>query len=277
MNTESRQAQLVQLETGAGNGQRVLARSQRFTVERLVGDASDIFEFASGTEAILLLPRVSAKISGSAAADLEGHSVTILARGSYSVQLGHAGEAYILSTDRLDGGASDAINASTYIEPDTRVQPIGDPFTPARALKPVRSYRVEDIAIPPDNGRLRFLQSETMSLNWVEYEGERGRDALSPHSHKSFEQASLAIEGEFIHHLRTPWGRNANLWREDEHVKAPAASLIVIPPEIIHTTEGVGDGRHVLVDIFAPARRDFIAKNWVFNAADYAEPLAVRV
>jgi hypothetical protein len=28
----------------------------------------------------------------------------------------------------------------------------------------------------------------------------------------------------------------------------------------------------VLIDVFAPPRRDFIAKGWVANAADYAPP-----
>jgi hypothetical protein len=31
----------------------------------------------------------------------------------------------------------------------------------------------------------------------------------------------------------------------------------------------------LLIDIFAPPRRDFIAKNWVFNATDYRDPREV--
>jgi hypothetical protein len=46
--------------------------------------------------------------------------------------------------------------------------------------------------------------------------------------------------------------------------------VVVIPPEIIHTTEGVGACHHMLVDVFAPPRDDFIARNWVFNADEYA-------
>ena len=48
--------------------------------------------------------------------------------------------------------------------------------------------------------------------------------------------------------------------------------MIIIPPEIVHTTEGSGGGRHVLVDVFAPPRADFIARNWIFNAGEYAAP-----
>ena len=70
-------------------------------------------------------------------------------------------------------------------------------------------------------------------------------------------------------HIRTPWGSDANQWRDDEHIEASADSLLIIPPELLHTTEGVGVGRHILIDVFAPPRDDFIAKGWVHNAGDY--------
>jgi hypothetical protein len=111
-----------------------------------------------------------------------------------------------------------------------------------------------------------------MSINWVEYQGARDRTKLSPHSHTDFEQGSLAIAGDYVHHLRTPWGPNADQWCDDQHMEASTDSLLVIPPEIIHTTEGVGDGHSVLVDVFAPPRVDFIAKGWMHNAADYIDP-----
>jgi hypothetical protein len=46
----------------------------------------------------------------------------------------------------------------------------------------------------------------------------------------------------------------------------------VVPPELIHTTEGVNGGHHLLIDIFAPPRRDFIAKSWMLNASAYRDP-----
>ena len=82
----------------------------------------------------------------------------------------------------------------------------------------------------------------------------------------------MAVAGDFLHHLRVDWGKNANEWREDEHKLAGSPSVLVIPPELIHTTEGVGAGHHLLVDIFAPPRRDFIAKNWVLNSSEYLDP-----
>jgi hypothetical protein len=49
--------------------------------------------------------------------------------------------------------------------------------------------------------------------------------------------------------------------------------MTIIPPKLVHTTEGVGPGPHLLIDIFAPPRRDFIAKGQVLNAVDYVDAL----
>ena len=117
--------------------------------------------------------------------------------------------------------------------------------------------------------RAKLFQTSTMSINWVDYSGPRDRKALSPHSHGDIEQASIAIEGTFVHHFRTSWGSDADLWRPDAHLEAPSKTVALIPPPIIHTTEGIGPGRHILIDVFAPPRNDFIAKGQVLNSSDY--------
>jgi hypothetical protein len=137
----------------------------------------------------------------------------------------------------------------------------------------VQVFEIDTIKAPPDNPRLKMFQSATMSINWVDYEGPRDRTALSPHFHTDFEQASLAAAGNFVHHLRVDWSRNANEWRDDQHMQCGSPSVLVIPPYVTHTTEGVGPGHHLLIDIFAPPRRDFIAKGWVANSAEYRDPL----
>lgn len=265
-----RQPLLLDLAPPSDATGRALAQAQRFSIERLYGARGDSFAFAASTESILLLPTVGAALTGDRSADLPGHAAAIAPRGSYRVELAGAGDVYILSTDRTD---LDGVDAPP---PDDRVRPVGAPRRRVTGQDEIRIHPIAEIAIPPDNGRLRFLQSETMSINWVEYEGVRDRTGLSPHAHTDFEQASLAIAGNFIHHLRTPWGRDADVWRDDAHLAAGPGSVIVIPPEIIHTTEGVGAGRHVLVDVFAPPRDDFIARNWVFNAAEYLAPVAAH-
>ena len=128
---------------------------------------------------------------------------------------------------------------------------------------------MDEVSAPADNPRLKFLQTQTLSINWVEYQGPRNRAALSPHAHSDFEQGSLALAGNFVHHLRAPWGPDANAWQDDRHEAMGSPSLLVVPVELIHTSEGVGPGHHLLIDIFCPPRADFIAKGWMANASDY--------
>ena len=269
MSQPLKQPVLLDLTSQGERAGRTAARGQNFSVERLSG--SGVHAFASLTEIILLLPKTGATLGGDRSVDLPGHAIAILPAGAYSVEASGEGDIYILATDRSDEEGAKALNASEYQSPDARVAPVV-PYVRTAFQGEIRIHRVEDVTIPPDNGRLRFLQSETMSLNWVEYSGARDRSGLSPHAHSDAEQASLAIEGEFIHHLRTPWGRDAGIWQEDQHLAAGPSSILIVPPEIIHTTEGNGTGHHMLIDVFAPPRADFIAKNWVFNAGEYAAP-----
>ncbi|HWL47436.1 MAG TPA: hypothetical protein VNQ31_06940, partial [Sphingomonadaceae bacterium] len=95
--------------------------------------------------------------------------------------------------------------------------------------------------------------------------------------HKDFEQYSVALDGEFIHHVRWPWISDARQWREDEHVRCAARSVAVLPPPAIHTSQGMADGLNRLIDVFCPPRRDFSSKpGWVLNADDYPLPADMR-
>ncbi len=69
-------------------------------------------------------------------------------------------------------------------------------------------------------------------VNWFDPDqGPRNPDALSPHSHSDFEQCSLAVEGEYIHHVRSPWTSRVAEWREDEHrLLGSPPSVAIIPP-----------------------------------------------
>ena len=68
------------------------------------------------------------------------------------------------------------------------------------------------------------------------------------------------------------WGENAQFWQEDRHARLASPSLMVVPVGLVHTSEGVGTGHHLLIEVFSPPRADFIAKGWIANAGDYAAP-----
>ena len=258
---------------GKGTQHRV-ARGQNFYVEWIEGAAgSAAFPIESAYEMMVLLPDVGATIEGGArSADLKARSVAIVPAGEFWIQLAGAGTCCVLKSNSGETDGAAVANRATYAKADPRVAPFGPPYLRRADHGAIRGFDIDAVQAPKDNPRLKMLQSATMSINWVEYDGPRDRKALSPHSHKDFEQGSLALAGEFRHHLRVEWGSNANLWQDDLHVAASSPSVLIIPPEIIHTSEGVNGGRHLLIDIFSPPRKDFIAKNWIANASEYLAP-----
>jgi len=252
---------------------RAAARGRNFLVEWIAADgAGAAFAGASGAEAMLLLPDCGAEIAaGGAEVAAAPRSVAIVPPGAFRVTLAGPGVCICL-TSEPPAAAVGAGNAAAYAAPDPRIAPVGAPFRRVAGAGRVAVIDIDTFAGDPRASGFKMLQSATMSINWVEADGPRDRSAMSPHSHAGFEQGSLSVHGDFIHHLRVPWGRDMALWRDDERLGAPAGTLLVIPVGLIHTTEWVGAGRNLLIDVFAPPRRDFIASGWVHNAADYADP-----
>lgn len=256
----------------AGNVRRWLMRGQNFIVEWVeAATAGQTVTAESEHETLVLLPEVGGAIqqAGKPAVHAAAGAICIVPPGPYSVTLEQAGRCCVIASSRSDVDMNDTVNAPAYADPDPRIVPVGTPYRRHTGQGEIQVLQLDEIKAPADKPRLKMFQTETLSINWVAYEGPRTRSQLSPHSHAHHEQGSLAIKGNYKHHLRVKWGNNANLWQDDEHCAAPSPSLLVVPVNLIHTTEGVGNDAHILVDIFSPPRADFIAKGWIYNAGDY--------
>jgi mannose-6-phosphate isomerase-like protein (cupin superfamily) len=119
-----------------------------------------------------------------------------------------------------------------------------------------------------------FRTRKLMMVPYARFLEPRDETQLSPHAHADFEQGSIALEGEWLHHLRVPWTANRRDWRPDVHLQIGSPSTTIIPAGVIHTSQGIAGEGMRLIDVFAPPRADFSERGWVDNAADYPMPTA---
>jgi hypothetical protein len=137
----------------------------------------------------------------------------------------------------------------------------------------LRAYPLD--SYPPEPGRLgRIFRCTTLMVNVFEQDHEpRDPAKLSPHHHDDFEQISLQVDGDYVHHMRVLWTPDSTTWRDDEHRHCTGPAIVVIPPPLVHTSQSVGSMRHWLIDVFAPPRADFSQRpGWVLNADEYPMP-----
>ena len=210
--------------------------------------------------------RVSA---GGASATLDVEDLAILPPGEWTVRFERPGQVVqqITADEAL---AKQAANAAIYAAGAPEVAPI------EAWPEPVGGYRLRRYSTLEAYARggmvHAFRTRKLMMVPYARFLEPRDETALTPHSHSDFEQGSVALEGDWLHHLRVPWTANRREWRPDMHLQVASPSTTIIPAGIIHTSQGIAGKGMRLVDVFAPPRIDFSQRGWVDNAADYPMP-----
>jgi hypothetical protein len=249
-----------------------LTRGQNFVVAYSDVRGADSFARADQPdEYVVLLPDAETRATvtaGDEVVDVDGFSLVVVPPGPSQVDVHGAGRLIRLFTVASTDLAEATDNTAAYAVHRPAIPPFEAwPSSPAGDR-----IRVYSLDVPREDGRFgRIFRCSTFMVNYLEpSDGPRDPTALSPHVHNDFEQCSLALEGQYVHHLRWPWSHDRTVWREDRHETCDSPSVMVIPAGAIHTSEAKAAGRNQLVDIFCPPRFDFSAKDgWVLNVQDY--------
>ncbi|RAI44579.1 hypothetical protein [Rhodoplanes roseus] len=198
-------------------------------------------------------------------------TLTIVPPGASRVTAASDARVVRVFSPRAGDLAARACNAGVYADGAPECAPIVPWPTPPDGFR-LRQY--VPLAYEKPETNMRIFRSTNLMVNvMTRRDGPRDPTKLSPHSHDDFEQCSVVLEGDYVHHLRWPWTPDQTTWRDDEHVTIGAPSVTVIPAKVVHTSNNVGPKRSWLLDVFAPPRMDFSKKpGMVLNAADYPVP-----
>ncbi|MEU6148279.1 hypothetical protein ABZ848_49140 [Streptomyces sp. NPDC047081] len=262
---------LVNGDLAAGSLRSTCVRGQNFCVMYTEFTAGETVTETVADEYLVLLAQAGATLRitvGTGETVLNEPGLVVVPPGTSHLSSDQACPVLRVFSARNDAVLASAVNRAAYTVPDRGVAPL--PQAPPTG--PAGSVRVYPMSsIPSDSGRFgRIFRTEALMVNWFPpQEGPRDPEQLSPHVHEDFEQASVTLAGDYIHHFRTPWTPRLSEWRDDVSIRCSSPSVAVIPPGIIHTTRAVGEGTHHLVDVFAPPRIDFLERGWVLNAREY--------
>ena len=214
----------------------------------------------------------SLEISGGAeSANVAPYSIAFIPPGDSRIKVTGAGQVVRLFSVLAEDLVAECSNAAAYAQPHPNVAPLVPWPDPVGGFK----LRVYSLDAPKDPTRFgTIFRSTNFMVNYGDGNvGPRDTRRMSPHSHDDFEQCSLVLQGEYVHHIRFPWTANLEKWIDDDHTRIGSPSVAIIPPPSIHTSQSIGSGRNQLIDIFSPPRFDLSEKEgWVLNAADYPMP-----
>ncbi len=250
-------------------------RSQAAVVGYTEATAGEILLVESNGESVVLaidgvqftVSHVSGPVSVSEA------SVVVVPAGAATITLTAPGTLVRLFAASLTPKlAAQCNNSYAYESADVNVAPFQLWPSPIDGPR-VRVYPWSEF--PPEPGRLgSIFRCSTLMVNVFPVDREpRDPQKLSPHHHDDFEQISLQVQGDYVHHMRRPWTPDSATWVDDEHRLCHAPAIVVIPPLLIHTSQSINTMPHFLIDVFAPPRVDFSNRpGWVLNADEYPMP-----
>lgn len=204
--------------------------------------------------------------------DVKAGSLVIVPPGDSTIEFADAGSIWRGFTASAADLLGKCANNAEYPCHPEGVAPL-DPWP-----MPVDGYRlrVYDLDDCAPAGAPRCFRHRTGMTNfaWPIPRVPRPTNALSPHTHVDFEQASLIYAGTMVHHMRRAWSRDMTTWMPDEHVVLSAPAIAISKPPDVHTTQAVSTGGPVgLIDVFAPPRWDFSnVDGMVRNAEEYPLP-----
>jgi mannose-6-phosphate isomerase-like protein (cupin superfamily) len=247
-----------------------ITRAANFAVVCNIGEAGASFAGTARDEQFVYALEGGVDIvAGGRKERLEVEDLAIVPPGEWTIRFDRAGLVVQLITAE-EPLAGLAPNVAHYADGAPEVAKI------EAWPEPVDGYRLRRYSTLEAYARggmvHAFRTRKLMMVPYARFLEPRDETALSPHSHADFEQGSVALEGEWLHHLRVPWTANRREWRPDVHLEVGSPSTTIIPAGVIHTSQGIAGEGMRLIDVFAPPRVDFSERGWVDNAADYPMP-----
>ncbi|WP_214106180.1 hypothetical protein [Acrocarpospora catenulata] len=264
-----------QLSTGwrLGTGEHSwLYRAQNFVIGLTWLDAgSELRHVDTPDEHVLaVLDEASVEVSaaGQGPVQVGGQSLVVVPAGESRVVGSAPGFVLSVFTARATQVLAQARNSQAYAVRDPAVEEL-PALTPSRAPRGLQVYSVADFeAVGEVPGRP--FRTDSLTVNWFEPEvGPADTSRMTPHSHADYEQASVTLAGEYVHHVRRPWTARLADWRADEHVHVTSPSITIIPAGNIHTSRPIGAGLNQRIDVFGVPRPDFVDRGMFINKALY--------
>lgn len=196
---------------------------------------------------------------------LGGDSIAIMPPGTTTITAPTGGVIMRVCSTRSTDLAGQAGNAAAYHD----ARQLVDSFM-RKSPSAIRTFDLARLTDP--TGPLiqpRIVMTQSLMVNvFAAFPAPRPLNQLRPHHHDDFDQASVVLAGNWVHHIRAPWGDDFLQWANDRHLDAGCPSTVIIPPPLIHTSRNLDAGAR-LVDVFSPPRRDFLDAGLVLNADDY--------